>query len=141
MNLRRRIVYEPMAFQLAPFIDVLMFLLVFFLLTWNIARYEQDIEVKVPTAKHATDPKRLPGEIIVNVRENGAIVLNRREIPPDELRDILTKIVKDFPDQAVILRADEDVSYRHVVKVLDACRAADLWNIAFATNRSDPKQP
>ena len=61
MNLRRRINQDPIQLQLAPMIDVILFLLCFFLLTWNLARYEQDLEVKVPVAKNGKDPARLPG--------------------------------------------------------------------------------
>jgi len=46
MNLRRRINQDPIQLQLAPMIDVILFLLCFFLLTWNLARYEQDLEVR-----------------------------------------------------------------------------------------------
>lgn len=137
MNFRRRLVQEPLQFQLAPFIDVVMFLLCFFLLTWNIARYEQDIDVKIPTAKHGQAPERLPGEIIVNVRADGVITLNRREIDEAELQQILVGIVEQYPDQALVLRADESTDYRDIMRVLDAARGADLWNIAFATDRPE----
>ena len=42
-----------------------------------------------------------------------------------------------YPDQAVVLRCAQDIQYKHVVEVLNACRAAKLTNIAFATNRPD----
>lgn len=137
MNFRRRLLQEPLQFQLAPFIDVVMFLLCFFLLTWNIARYEQDIDVKIPTARHGQPPDRLPGEVIVNVRADGVITINRREIDETELQEILTGIVAAYPDQAMILRADKDSKYDDIMRVLDAAHGADLWNIAFATDRPD----
>ena len=71
MNLRRRINQDPIQLQLAPMIDVILFLLCFFLLTWNLARYEQDIEVKVPVARNGTPPKELPGEVIINLKSDG----------------------------------------------------------------------
>ena len=133
MNFRARAHIEPIGFQLAPMIDVVLFLLTFFLLTWNIARYETELDVRVPTAKQGETPKRLPGEIILNVKADGRVILNRRQVTRDELVTILKQIVGQFPNQAVILRADEQAEYRHVVHVLDACREADIWNVAFAT--------
>ncbi len=133
MNFRSRIHPEPIAFQLAPMIDVILFLLTFFLLTWNLARYETELDVRVPTAKQGESPKRLPGEIVLNVKEDGRIILNRRNIAYEELLSILKQIVAQFPNQAVILRADEKAEYKYVIAVLDVCRAADIWNIAFAT--------
>ena len=133
MNFRNRAQAEPISLQLAPMIDVILFLLTFFLLTWNVARYETELDVRVPTAKQGEAPKRLPGEIILNVKESGQVILNRRAVSSDELLSILKQIVSQFPNQAVILRADEKVDYKYVVAVLDICRAADIWNIAFAT--------
>ena len=137
MNLRRRINQEPLQFQLAPMIDVVMFLLCFFLLTWNLARYEQDLDVKVPVAKNGTAPKQLPGEIIINLKQDGTVELERARLTLPQLQEKLSDISQVYPDQVVIIRGDEHVDYVHVVKVMDACRAARLTNIAFATNRPD----
>ena len=41
--------------------------------------------------------------------------------------------VQLFPGQPVLLRADKTTAYEHVVRVLDTCRQADIWNISFAT--------
>jgi biopolymer transport protein ExbD len=135
MNLRRRINQDPIQLQLAPMIDVILFLLCFFLLTWNLARYEQDLEVKVPVARNGTPPKQLPGEVIINLKADGTVELERRVLSIKDLQDKLAAIAQVYPDQAVVLRGDENVEYNYVVKVLDACRAAKLSNIAFATNR------
>jgi biopolymer transport protein ExbD len=133
MNFRNRAQSESIGLQLAPMIDVILFLLTFFLLTWNVARYETELDVRVPTAKQGEAPKRLPGEIILNVKENGQVILNRRAVSNEELLSILKQIVSQFPNQAVILRGDEKVDYKYIVSVLDICRAADIWNVAFAT--------
>jgi len=137
MNLRRRTTQDPIQLQLAPMIDVIMFLLCFFLLTWNLARYEQDLEVKVPVARNGTPPKQLPGEVIINLKSDGTVELERTALSLPQLQSKLSEIQQVFPDQAVVLRGSENVEYKYVVGVLDACRAAKLTNIAFATNRPD----
>jgi biopolymer transport protein ExbD len=134
MNLRRRITQEPIQLQLAPMIDVIMFLLCFFLLTWNLSRYEQDIAVKVPTARNGEAPKNLPGEIILNLRRDGSVELERSTVSIPELQAKLAQISQVYPDQPVILRGAEEVPYKFVVKVLDTCRAAKLTNIFFSVN-------
>lgn len=134
MNLRRRINQEPIQLQLAPMIDVIMFLLCFFLLTWNLSRYEQDIAVKVPTAKNGQEPKTLPGEIILNLRQDGSVELERNTVSIEDLQKKLSQIQSVYPDQPVILRGAEEVPYKFVVKVLDTCRAAKLTNIFFSVN-------
>ncbi len=139
MNLRRRINSEPMQLQLAPMIDVIMFLLCFFLLTWNLARYEQDLDVKVPVARNGKPPASLPGEVIINLRSDGTVELERTAMTLQQLQGKLSDIAKVYPEQAVVLRGAENVSYKYVVGVLDTCRAAKLTNIAFATNKPDQK--
>lgn len=137
MNLRRRINNESMSLQLAPFIDVILFLLTFFLLTWSLSRYEAELSVSLPVAEQGEVSKRMPGEILVNVERNGNIILNKRTLRPVELKDILTQVTKDFPDQAVILRADARTPYQNVINVIDICKAAQVWNIAFTTKSPD----
>ena len=135
MNLRRRLNQEPIPLQLAPMIDVILFLLCFFLLTWNLARYEQDLEVKVPVAKNGIPPKELPGEIIINLSQDGTIELERAKLTLDELQQKLTAISQVYPEQVVIIRGDVNSKYDDLVKIMDACKASKLTNIAFATNR------
>jgi biopolymer transport protein ExbD len=133
MKLAHKIANEPMTLQLAPFIDVILFLLVFFLLTWNVSRYEAELGVSLPSAQQAETSTRMPGEILVNVNRQGDIIVNRRTLQRAELETILAKVTKDFPDQAVILRADAEVPYQKVIDVIDVCKAAKVWNIAFTT--------
>jgi biopolymer transport protein ExbD len=135
MNLRRRINQEPLTLQLAPMIDVILFLLCFFLLTWNLARYEQDLEVKVPVAKNGKDPARLPGEVIINLRKDGSIELERSVLSLDQLSQKLTAISQVYPEQVVIIRGDMHSQFDDLVKIMDVCKGAKLTNIAFATNR------
>src|ERR1700749_1557486 len=106
MNLRRRLNQDPIQLQLAPMIDVILFLLCFFLLTWNLARYEQDLEVKVPVAKNGKEPDRLPGEVIINLRKDASIELERATLTLDQLAQKLTQISQVYPEQVVIIRGD-----------------------------------
>ncbi len=135
MNFRTHAQPEKLFFQIAPFVDVLLFLLVFFIMTWNFARNEAELDVKVPAAREGKENRRPVGEVILNVKRDGTIVMNRREMQPAALQETLAKIAKLYPDQAVVLRGDENVDYKRVVDVLDICRAANIWNVAFATSK------
>ena len=137
MIFRAHVYPERIVFQIAPMVDILLFLLVFFILTWNFSRNEAELDVKVPAAQEGKESKRPAGEVILNVKKDGAIVMNRRPMSPDELLETLTRIAKLYPDQAVVLRGDENVDYRYVVDVLDICRAANIWNVAFATSKPE----
>jgi biopolymer transport protein ExbD len=137
MNLRAHVYPERIVFQIAPMVDILLFLLVFFMLTWNFSRNEAELDVKVPAAQEGKETRRPAGEVILNVKKDGGIVMNRRPMSSEELLDTLSRIAKLYPDQAVILRGDENVNYRYVVDVLDICRAANIWNVAFATSKPE----
>jgi biopolymer transport protein ExbD len=139
MNFRRRLNQEPIAIQLAPMIDVIMFLLTFFFVTWNLSRYELDLDVKTPSARVGKPAKATTGEVVVNVRKTGEITLNRRIIDKAELENVLRELVKSFPDQAMVLRVDGETEYKHVMTVLDICRMVGLKNIAFAASREEQK--
>ncbi|MDR0534254.1 MAG: biopolymer transporter ExbD [Verrucomicrobiales bacterium] len=139
MKLGKYIANEPMTLQLAPFIDVILFLLTFFLLTWNISRYEAELSVSLPVAKEAETQTRMPGEILINLDRDGNIIVNQKTLSSQELQKILTQVTSDFPDQAIILRADKDTNYQNVIRVIDICKAAHVWNIAFTTQ--DPQKP
>jgi biopolymer transport protein ExbD len=137
MNFRAHVQPERVVFQIAPMVDILLFLLVFFMLTWNFSRNEAELDVKVPAAREGKENRRPAGEVILNVKKDGVIVMNRRVMSSDELREVLTRIAKLYPDQPVVLRGDESVSYRYVVDALDICRAANIWNVAFATSKPE----
>ena len=135
MNFRGSIQNNAPGFQIAPMVDIVFLLLIFFLVTWNFSRNETELDVKVPKAREGKETRRAVGEVILNVKSNGTVVMNRRQMNAAELQDTLQKIASLYPDQAVILRGDESTDYRHVVEVLDTCRRANIWNVAFATSR------
>ena len=137
MNFRGSIQNNAPGFQIAPMVDIVFLLLIFFLVTWNFSRSETELDVKVPKAREGKETRRAVGEVILNVKSNGTVVMNRRPMNAAELQDTLQKIASLYPDQAVILRGDESTDYRHVVEVLDTCRRANIWNVAFATSRPE----
>lgn len=137
MNFRGSIQNNAPGFQIAPMVDIVFLLLIFFLVTWNFSRSETELDVKVPKAREGKETRRAVGEVIINVKSNGTVVMNRRQMKAAELQDTLQKIASLYPDQAVILRGDENTDYRHVVEVLDICRRANIWNVAFATSRPE----
>jgi biopolymer transport protein ExbD len=137
MNFRGSTQAPPPGLQIAPMVDIVFLLLIFFLVTWNFSRSETELDVKVPKAREGKETRRSVGEVILNVKSDGRIVMNRRTMDAAALQEALTKISSLYPDQAVILRGDEKTDYSHVVDVLDVCRRANIWNVAFATSRPE----
>ncbi len=135
MNFRARAQPESSGFQIAPMIDIVFLLLIFFLVTWNFSKDEMELDVQVPTAREGKESRRAVGEVILNVKADGSVIMNRRELNTEELQVALSKIQKLYPDQAVVLRGDETTEYSRIVEVLDVCRSANIWNVAFATSK------
>ncbi len=133
MNLRSRALPQHPGIQLAPLVDVLLLLLIFFLMTWNAARNENELDVKVPKASSAKEKSAPIGDVIVNVKTDGNVVVNRRTLSALELTELLKGLVQLNADQAVVIRGDESGAYKNVVNVLNICSEAGVTNVAFAT--------
>ena len=134
MNFQKKKLFpENPGVPLTPMIDVVFLLLCFFVTSQIFAQWETEIDVALPTAATGDMPQRLPGEVIINVRADGGTVVNGQTLDVAQLRSMMDRLVKLFPGQPVLLRADKATPYEHVVRVLDTCRQADIWNISFAT--------
>jgi biopolymer transport protein ExbD len=142
MNFRKQHSIEPTPMQLAPLVDVLFLLVIFFAVTSHYAKNEQVMDISVPAAEEGKEKEsRNVGEIIINIKTEGEIIVNGAQLTEEELLAKLKNIVTVFKDQAVILRGDEVVDYKHVIRVLDTCQKAGIWNIAFATRRPEAEAP
>lgn len=137
MKFRETNVQQGAELELAPMIDVVFLLLIFFIVTWQFARFERDMDISVPAAEEAEDTDRQTGEIIVNVRDDGTIILNGRTVSEAELLSKLEAISETYPDQAVILRGASEANFQAIINVLDEIKKAGIWNVAFATTQPD----
>lgn len=120
-------------FAMAPMMDVVFLLLCFFITTQIFAQWETEIDITLPTAAAAEIQQRLPGEIIINVKDDGTVWVNQRRLAEEELGAVLADLSALYPGQPVLIRADQTTDFKHVIAVLDRCRRADIWNISFAT--------
>ena len=134
MNFRKKnLISANPGVPLTPMIDVVFLLLCFFVTSQIFAQWETEIDIALPTAATGDMPQRLPGEVIINVLADGVAVVNGQTLDDAQLRAMMDRLVQLFPGQPVLLRADKTTAYEHVVRVLDTCRQADIWNISFAT--------
>jgi len=133
MNFRKRATPQILGFQIAPMVDILLVLLVFFIVTWNISLEEKDLEINLPSAANAEEQQSFVNQVVLNLRSDGTVILNRKPLSREELSEKLNTLANLFPDQAVIIRGDANVPYQEVVSVLDICREAKIWNIDLKT--------
>ena len=131
---------ESPTFQVAPLIDIVFLVLIFFVAAAVYRSMETEIPIDIPVASESKSIERTPGKIIINVDKEGQIIVNQRQLTLPELEAILKKVSTNFPNQAVIIRGDKSTPYDEIIKVLNSCIAAKIWNISFATVKSAPEE-
>lgn len=129
---------EPAQMQLAPMIDIVFLLLIFFIVTWQFTKSETELSVSVPTAQEGAEPERGPGEIVINILADGAVKIEGGSVDLAQLLEKLASIAAQYENQPVRIRGDGAVSYQRIVEVIDTCQKAGIWNISFATQKPAP---
>ena len=121
------------ALALTSMLDVIFLLLCFFVTASVFSQWESEISISLPSASTSETPSRLPGEVILNVARDGSVTVNARKLTLNDLGERLRKVADFYPGQPVVIRADRETSYDSLVKVLDTCRVAGVWNFSLAT--------
>jgi biopolymer transport protein ExbD len=125
--------------QMAPLIDVVFLLLIFYAVTTQFVSDER-LKLKLPEAKTAESEgvgqEETPPE--VKVAADGTIWINDEIVPEEELEARMKILVEGAPDGTVILKGDREADYGVIVKVLDTARAAGANMIQMSADR--PKE-
>ena len=121
------------ALALTSMLDVIFLLLCFFVTASVFSQWESEISISLPAASSSETPSRLPGEVILNVARDGSVTVNARKLTLNDLGERLRKVADFYPGQPVVIRADRETFYDSLVKVLDTCRVAGVWNFSLAT--------
>jgi len=132
MKFGRRFEEEAESIQMAPLIDIVFLTLVFFITIVTYATLESEIDIELPTASSAVEGSRTMSEIYINLRDDGRIVLNNREMTIEQLQDVLNRVAELAPGGAVIIRGDRAAALGQAIAILNCCRNADISNVCFA---------
>jgi biopolymer transport protein ExbD len=132
MKFGRRRLEEP-EINLIPFIDVLLVVLIFLMLSTTYSRFTE-LQINLPAAD-AEKLRERPAEIIVAIAADGRYAINRRAVDGrsvEALTAALAQAADGRPDTVVIVSADALAAHQTVVNVLDAARRAGLSRLTFA---------
>ncbi len=136
MNFRHRSREEP-EINLIPFIDVLLVVLIFLMLTTTYNKFTE-MQLRLPVAD--TDAQRdYPKELVVAVGSDGAFAVNKKIVEGRSLEALSSAMLlgaKAGKDTVVIISADASAKHQAVVTVMEAARRAGLTQITFATQSS-----
>jgi len=119
---------------MAPLIDMVFLLLIFFLVTTSFTE-ESGVEVVKPTAATAQDIKQ--PDILVAVTQAGTIHMLGRQVGLDILRTLVKQQVENRPRASVIIIADANSRTGLVVDVMDECKLAGAGKVMLATRREE----
>jgi biopolymer transport protein ExbD len=132
MRFRRRRAEEP-EINLIPFIDVLLVVLIFLMLTTTYSKYSE-LQITLPTADSERMRER-PVEVIVNVTADGRYLVNSKPVEGRSVDILALELVSAAAgrtDAVVIVSADAMTAHQAVINVLDAARRAGLGRLTFA---------
>ena len=135
MKFRRRQSEEP-EINLIPFIDVLLVVLIFLMLSTTYSKFTE-LQVTLPTAD-AQQLKDRPAEIIVAIAADGRYAIDRQAVEGrsvELLTTALQQAAQGKSEPVVIISADAATPHQAVVNVMDAARRANLPRLTFAANK------
>ena len=110
------------AIEMTPMIDIVFLLLIFFLVATTFREEEREMQVALPFASSSAPISTMLKEFIVNVMEDGTIIVGGRPIEKAELRTMVREAVAANPEQKVTVRGDRGTAYANIIQVLDACK-------------------
>ncbi len=135
MKFRRRQSEEP-EINLIPFIDVLLVVLIFLMLSTTYSKFTE-LQLTLPTAD-AQQLKDRPAEIIVAISADGRYAIDRSAVEGrsvDLLTSALQLAAQGKQEPVVIISADAATPHQAVVNAMDAARRANLTRLTFAANK------
>ncbi|MCE0484107.1 MAG: biopolymer transporter ExbD [Methylacidiphilales bacterium] len=139
-------------FQVAPMVDVLLVLMLFFMSITSTELLKKDRNLTLPDAKNAKPNENKPHnhEIIVNIAWDGIKSVAQFSMDgmnfgsPDDMKGALASRMKADPRAYVVLRADRDVQYSNVSDLMNACASVGIGTVTFAVitgGATDKKNP
>ena len=118
--------------NIIPMIDIMFFLLVFFMLSTMYMVEQKTIPVNLPQATSATIDNKT--NFTVTLKDDGSIYLEDQQTDIQTLLMQATKEQKNNPSFAIIIRADKDINYDKVVSFIDTLIKAGITRFGLATN-------
>jgi len=130
MKLRSLRVESTPQLMIIPMIDIIFFLLVFFMLSTLYMTEQRTIPVNLPAAASAAQEQQV--RLTITVLPDGRTYVDQEEVPLSLLRQRISLALSQQPDTAFSLRADQGTDYAKVVAALDELKAGGARRIALA---------
>ncbi|MDR2614512.1 MAG: biopolymer transporter ExbD [Candidatus Accumulibacter sp.] len=140
MNFQRGRGFDEPEINLIPFIDVLLVIIIFLMLTTTYAKFS-GLEIDLPTAADASRPTEPPNEVEVAVSASGKVLVDGTPLAATDVRSIgeaLRRAAGDRQDPLIVISADAKATHQSVIDVMQAAQSAGYPHISFATQTPPP---
>ena len=148
--MKHRIHSEDMTigFQIAPMIDVVFVIMLFFMVMTGTMKVEHELATKLPSPDDPTKVVEFPAEeITIGILEDGTVTLNEAafDSPKDKKMPALTLTLQKLAESSarqkqkllVTIQAEERASYERIIDVLNTLHKAQIQNVTFTVG-SEP---
>jgi biopolymer transport protein ExbD len=122
---------EDHGIDLAPMLDFVLNLLIFFIITTSFIK-EAGVTVVKPNA--TTAENRASGNILIAIRENGEIWMDRKRVDIREVRPMIEKLHIERPDDTAVIVADQSAQASVLARVMDEVRSGGIREVSVAAN-------
>ena len=116
--------------NVTPFVDVMLVLLIIFMVTAPMMMEGVNVSLPEATSKPLVSEKK---PLIVNIDSENTIFINDFKVTVDGLGEKLNKILDGRKDREVYLKADKDISYGMVVRVMSEIKGAGVEKLGMVT--------
>ena len=120
-------------FMIIPMIDIIFFLLVFFMMNSLQTVAQKALAVQLPQAQSASAPAQMP--IIMTLDEEGHITIDNKPVSIQESSDIMKQHMQENANAAVVLQADRRTAHGQVVVVMDMLKQAGVKRLSIAAEQ------
>ncbi len=127
----RRANSKNLELNIAPLIDMVFILLIFFLVTTSFVK-ETGVDIARPTASTAVSKTKTT--ILIGVTKDNTIHIDRRKVDVRAVRVNVERALAENPEGNVVIVADKESLTGLVITVMDACKLAGAPNVAIAAN-------
>jgi len=141
MKLLDNLMNKKAEMQIAPLIDCVFLLLIYFMVTASLIKKEADLGFILPAAVELDKPVTLPIEVMIEVSDVGEIMIEGMVFGKEEenLDDLIGQLIElkasadsSGSDLMVNILPADSALHGRIIKVMDACAAANVENLSFS---------
>jgi len=119
--------------NVTPLVDVMLVLLIIMMIVAPLL--QQGVDLRLPTASNSAVKPETQDQTVVAIKADGGLFINAVPVQSTDLRRRVEEIFETKTAKLLIIKADEDVEYRHVMDAMDELRASGVEDMGLITER------